>query len=168
VSEGTVRNDRKSGAQDYAPGPITGLDGKTYKPPTPDQLSVIRDWARENGWPLLSERSQIPAEYLEEALEEPEVSIEADPPHPAPGDAPLPPTASTKHFKAALRLLEYDAPTTAKAIRCGLFCDPYVHSDDLDDLIGWLTVVRDMLRWRDRKEPGAVIRALYAQVAKKV
>ena len=30
VSEGTIRNDR--GAQDYAPTPVTGLDGKTYQP----------------------------------------------------------------------------------------------------------------------------------------
>jgi hypothetical protein len=30
VSDGTVRND--AGAQDYAPGPVTGRDGKTYNP----------------------------------------------------------------------------------------------------------------------------------------
>ena len=30
VSEGTVRND-KAGAQNYAPGPVVGQDGKTYK-----------------------------------------------------------------------------------------------------------------------------------------
>ncbi len=29
ASEGTVRNDL-AGAQDYAPGPVTGIDGKTY------------------------------------------------------------------------------------------------------------------------------------------
>jgi hypothetical protein len=31
-------------------------------------------------------------------------------------------------------------------IRSGLFCDPYVHPDDLDELIGWLSAVRDELR----------------------
>lgn len=30
ASEGTVRNDRKLGAQNYAPDRVTGQDGKSY------------------------------------------------------------------------------------------------------------------------------------------
>jgi hypothetical protein len=98
VSEGTVRNDRKSGAQDYAP--VIGLDGRTY-PPKP--------------------------------VAEPD-------------EEPVQQSALTKHFKAALRLLDYDAEYTAMAIRSPLYCDPYVHADDLDDLIAWVSIVHDGIR----------------------
>ena len=61
--------------------------------------------------------------------------------------------ANTKHFKAAFRLLDYDATETALWIGSGLVCDPYVHPDDLEELIGWLSVVRDHLRLRSLKWP---------------
>lgn len=35
-SEGNVRNDLKAGAQNCAPGPVTGTDGKQYQPTQPD------------------------------------------------------------------------------------------------------------------------------------
>jgi hypothetical protein len=43
ISEGTIRNARKSGAQDYAPDEREGRDGKTYSLPTPKAPDTVKE-----------------------------------------------------------------------------------------------------------------------------
>jgi len=64
VSEGTIRNDR--GAQDYAPTPVTGLDGKTYQPRTTvdtetGEILTEEQWRSEH--PEVDPFLQSDAEY---------------------------------------------------------------------------------------------------------
>lgn len=57
TSEGTVRNDL-AGAQDYAPAPVTGTDGKTYAPRQPEP-EVVEAELVEDGSGLTDEPGRI-------------------------------------------------------------------------------------------------------------